>query len=117
MNGKILGDIATATNGAYVPAGTKRVNMADVYHGYVENVEQTEFETAKINSYIPRFQWFAVPALVLLLVEVVWSTRVGKRAKSQQVSPGSRQSLRRAEKSIENQTSSQTVQQTANQAA
>ena len=75
MNGKVLSQIATETNGAYIPAGTKRVNMADVYHGYVANVEQTEFETAKINAYIARFQWFALPALALLLLEVVISTR------------------------------------------
>ena len=75
MNGQILSQIATGTDGAYIPAGTKQVNMADVYHAYVANVEQTEFETAKINSYIARFQWFAVPALILLLFEVFFSTR------------------------------------------
>ncbi|MEO8269904.1 MAG: VWA domain-containing protein [Aureliella sp.] len=75
MNGQVLEQIASETNGAYVPAGTRRVNMGDVYHNYVANVEQTEFETAKINSYIARFQWFAVPALVLLLLEVFLSTR------------------------------------------
>ena len=76
MNGSILARIATETNGAYIPAGTKRVNMSDVYHGYVANVEQTEFETAKINAYVARFQWFALAALLLLLIDVWWSTRV-----------------------------------------
>ncbi len=75
MNGQILSQIATDTDGAYIPAGTRRVNMADVYHGYVANVEQTEFETAKINTYTVRFQWFAAPALALLLLEVWLSTR------------------------------------------
>jgi Ca-activated chloride channel family protein len=75
MNGQVLRQIATETNGAYIPAGTKRVDMGDVYHRYVANVEQAEFESAKINAYIPRFQWFAVPALVLLLLEMFVSTR------------------------------------------
>ncbi len=75
MNGQVLQQIASETNGAYVPAGTRRVNMADVYHNYVANVEQTEFETAKINAYIARYQWFALPALALLLLEVLLSTR------------------------------------------
>ncbi len=75
MNGQILSDVATATDGAWIPAGTKQVNMADVYHGYVANVQQQEFETARINAWIPRFQWFAVPALALLLLEVFVSTR------------------------------------------
>jgi Ca-activated chloride channel family protein len=83
MNGQVLSQIATETDGAYIPAGTKRVNMSDVYHGYVANVEQTEFETAKINAYIARFQWFAVPALALLLLEVFVSTRRYKAKRSQ----------------------------------
>ena len=79
MNGQVLEEIAAQTNGAYIPAGTRRVNMGDVYHNYVANVEQTQFETAKINSYIARYQWFAVPALALLLLEVFLSTRPAKR--------------------------------------
>ena len=78
LNGRILKEIATETEGAYIPAGTKRVNMADVYHGYVAKVEQTEFETAKINAYVPRFQWFAGAALFFLLIEV-WLTSGGNR--------------------------------------
>ncbi len=75
MNGQVLEQIATQTNAAYIPAGTRRVNMAEVYHGYVANVEQTEFETAKINAYVARYQWFALPALALLMLEVFLSTR------------------------------------------
>ena len=78
MNGPVLEQIAKATNGAYIPAGTRRVNMAEVYHRYVANVEQADFETAKINAYVARFQWFALPALALLLLEVLLSTRAAK---------------------------------------
>ena len=74
LNGQILSQIATDTDGAYIPAGTRQVNMADVYHGYVANVAQMEFETAKINTYTVRFLWCAVPGLVLLLLEVWIST-------------------------------------------
>ncbi|QDV85856.1 vWA domain-containing protein [Planctomycetes bacterium TBK1r] len=80
MNGAVLQQIAEKTNGAYIPAGTRRVNMSDVYHGYVANVEQGEFETAKINTYIARYQWFAIPALALLLLEVLLATRRVRRA-------------------------------------
>jgi Ca-activated chloride channel family protein len=82
MNGQILSQIATDTDGAWIPAGTRSVNMAEIYHGYVANVEQTEFETAKINAYIARYQWFAAPALVLLLLEVWISTRAARTRKS-----------------------------------
>jgi len=86
MNGTILRQIATETEGAYIPAGTKRVDMGDVYHSYVANVEQKEFETTKINAYVARFQWFAIPALLLLLIEVFVSSH---RARSRQPSKGS----------------------------
>jgi Ca-activated chloride channel family protein len=74
LHGDVLRQVATETDGAYVPAGTKQVNMSDVYHNYIAGVEQTEFETARINQYEARFQWFLAPALVLLLVEVAHST-------------------------------------------
>ena len=67
LHGDILRQVATETDGAYVPAGTKQVNMADVYHSYIAGVEQTEFETAQINQYEARYQWFLAPALVLLV--------------------------------------------------
>ncbi|TWT75081.1 vWA domain-containing protein [Allorhodopirellula solitaria] len=75
LNGQVLAEIAEKANGAYIPAGTRRVNMADVYHRFVGNVPETSFESAKINAYIARYQWFAVPALVLLMLEVILSTR------------------------------------------
>jgi Ca-activated chloride channel homolog len=75
MNGQILQQIAQVTSGAYIPAGTKQVNMADVYHRFLANIEQQDFETARITAYIPRFQWFAAPALVLLLAETWLATR------------------------------------------
>ncbi len=87
LNGRVLKQIALDTGGAYIPAGTRRVNMADVYHGYVAKVEQGEFETAKINSYIPRFQWFALPALALLLLEVFLTTRTAKSKSKPQMNP------------------------------
>jgi Ca-activated chloride channel family protein len=74
QNGEILREVAKATGGDYIPAGTKQVNMSDVYHGYIAKVEQTMFETARVNQYEARFQWFLLPALVLLLLEVAITT-------------------------------------------
>ncbi len=75
LDGKILSQIATETEGAYIPAGVRQVNMADVYHKYVASIGQAEFETATAETYTPRFQWFAAPALFLLLIEVLLTTR------------------------------------------
>lgn len=74
LHGDVLRQVATETDGAYVPAGTKQVNMSDVYHGYIAGVEQTEFETARVNQYEARFQWFLGGALVLLLLEIAVTT-------------------------------------------
>jgi Ca-activated chloride channel family protein len=74
LNGEILRQVATESEGAYIPAGTKQVNMADVYHGYIAGVEQEEFETARINQYEARFQWFLAVGLLLLLLEVAISS-------------------------------------------
>jgi Ca-activated chloride channel family protein len=70
LNGSVLKQIATETGGAYIPAGTKRVNMGSVYRQFIASVQQTEFSTAEISVFEARFQWFALPALLLLLVEV-----------------------------------------------
>jgi Ca-activated chloride channel family protein len=78
QNGDILREVAGATDGAYIPAGTKQVDMAAVYHKYVESVEQASFETAHVNQYEARYQWFLAPALLLLLLEIAlttWPTR------------------------------------------
>ena len=96
MNGQVLNAIATESEGAYIPAGTKQVNMADVYHNYVANVEQTEFETATINAWVPRYQWFAAAALLFLCLEILVSTRRNQQneraAKKSGTSVGNRDS-------------------------
>lgn len=80
LHGDILRQVATESDGAYIPAGTKQVNMADVYHRYIAGVEQQEFETAKISQYQPRFQWFVGASLLLVLAEVWLTTRSARAA-------------------------------------
>ncbi len=74
LNGRILRDIATESGAAYIPAGTKQVNMAEVYHAYIAKIGQKEFETASINALTPRFQGFAGLAILFLFLEVVLKT-------------------------------------------
>jgi Ca-activated chloride channel family protein len=80
LDGATLAKIAEITSGAYIPAGTKQVNMADVYHGYITNIEQTEFQIAKINRMEARYQWFLAPAILLLLSELGLSGSTKKRS-------------------------------------
>ncbi|TWU24407.1 von Willebrand factor type A domain protein [Novipirellula galeiformis] len=70
LDGKILQAVATETNGAFIPAETKQVDMASVYRQYVAKVDQQQFETAKINQYEARFQWFLGLALLSFLCDV-----------------------------------------------
>lgn len=82
LNGDILTKVATVTGGAYIPAGTKQVNMAQVYHGYVAGVEQQEFETARVNSFEARFAWFLIPATLFWIGQIVISSGIGRRPAS-----------------------------------
>lgn len=79
LNGTTLKQVALKTNGAFVPAGTKQVDMADIYHSYVASVEQQDFETARINAYTPRYQYFVGAALALLLLEMLWPWSPGRK--------------------------------------
>ena len=66
LNGDLLKEVAIASEGAYIPAGTKQVDMAAVYHRFIGSIEQQEFDTAKINTYVPRYPWFLGAALGLV---------------------------------------------------
>ncbi|MDC0284078.1 VWA domain-containing protein [Mariniblastus sp.] len=72
LNNSVLENVALATNGAYIPAETKSVDMASVYRSYIQNVEQTSFETARLRGYTPRFQIFLGIALSLVLLETFY---------------------------------------------
>ncbi|WP_404310311.1 VWA domain-containing protein [Neorhodopirellula lusitana] len=74
LNGKILQEVAVASDGVYIPAGTKQVDMNAVYQRYIANIEKTDFDTAKIDAYEAKFQWFALPAFLLLLIEAWWTS-------------------------------------------
>ncbi len=85
MNGAVLKQVALATDGAYIPAGTKQVDMAQVYHNFLANVDQHDFETARINSYVPRYQWFVGLGLLLLVLDTLLPAARRRRQASLQV--------------------------------
>lgn len=79
LNGEILEEIATVSDGAYVPAGTKQVDMAQVYHRFIRAIDQREFDTTQINAYVPRYPWFLGAALALLVFDLLITQWPGKR--------------------------------------
>ncbi|HSW46664.1 MAG TPA: VWA domain-containing protein [Phycisphaerae bacterium] len=76
MNPQILRDMALAGGGAYVPAGTKVVDLGQLlYEDRIANQDKREFETGRIELRRVQYQWFAAAALLLLLVEVGMTDR------------------------------------------
>ncbi|MFO0828959.1 MAG: VWA domain-containing protein [Phycisphaerales bacterium] len=67
MNPKLLTEVALAGGGAYIPAGTSQVDMAEVYDATVASVGRREFDTQSATRALPQFQWFAGAALAVLV--------------------------------------------------
>ncbi|MFM1890580.1 MAG: hypothetical protein RLZZ565_1337 [Planctomycetota bacterium] len=77
MDDTTLREVALAGGGAYFPAGTKRLDMAEAMDVALDSLERAEQESTTIRRSTPRFQWFAGLALLLLVVETVISDRRG----------------------------------------
>ena len=64
---RVLRDTALAGEGAYIPAGTERVDMARAYAQTVGLLERQESDASIVTRRTPRFQWFAGVAFACLL--------------------------------------------------
>ena len=67
MNPTELENIANAGGGAFVPAGTANLDLGSIYALRIATDAGKSFDSVKLEQFIPRFQWFAFPALLLLL--------------------------------------------------
>lgn len=74
LNGQVLQQIADATDGLYIPAGIQQVDMGEVYRRISSGMDKREFDSARINTFIPRYPWPLGAALILLLVDTFIST-------------------------------------------
>lgn len=75
MNPQSLRDVAEAGHGAYIPAGTRQVDMGQLFTQRISTADQREFETAHVPQHHVQFQWFAGAALLLLLIESLMTDR------------------------------------------
>jgi Ca-activated chloride channel family protein len=71
LDERVLRDLALAGGGAYIPAGTDRVDMARAFEQTVGQLERQEFESSTVTRRTPRFQWFAGIAFACLLAGAV----------------------------------------------
>jgi len=88
MNPDVLRDTALAGGGAFVPAGTGVVNMADLYEQKIATSGGETTQTSRIKLYEPRFQWPAGAALVLLLIESFMNQKRSLRSARSDENPG-----------------------------
>lgn len=69
-----LQKIALATDGEYYRATTGEVELDKIYEA-ISKMEKKEVGTLKFTNFEERFQWFLLPALILLCVEAILSDR------------------------------------------
>ncbi len=71
MDETLLENIATTTNGAYVPAQTLSYDLGQIYDDHLVKLTQGEINTEKRRRFKERFQWFGGLGLALLLTEML----------------------------------------------
>ncbi len=69
MDPTVLQEVAQNAGGIFVPAGTAQVDLGEILQRSMADLERGEFETSTLRRTIPRFQWPAGLALLLLVIE------------------------------------------------
>ena len=82
MNPDELTNVATAGGGAFVPAGTSNLDLASIYAKRIVTASGRSFNSVKLEQFIPRFQWFAIPALLILIGDSWMSVRCSRATTS-----------------------------------
>jgi Ca-activated chloride channel family protein len=75
MNPELLTEVADAGGGVFVPAGTGLVDLGEFFDDWITTIDQRDRGTSTAREMIPRFRWFAIPALLLLLIDPLISNR------------------------------------------
>ncbi len=66
MQENLLLQIAERTGGAYVPAGTRAIELDRIYTDYIAPKARRHLDVAARERYVHRFQWFVLAGLLLL---------------------------------------------------
>ena len=81
MDGSLLESVAAAGGGVFVPAGTSLVDLGEFFADWITTIDLRDRDEGTARRTIPRFQWFAGVALVLMIVEMLIGDRRRRPAK------------------------------------
>jgi len=81
MHPDALERIARAGGGAFVPAGTANLDLASIYAHDIATMAGRSMDSVRLEQFVPRFQWFLIPALVLLIIDSGMSLHRRSRAR------------------------------------
>jgi Ca-activated chloride channel family protein len=73
LNAGTLRTIAARTGGIYVPVGTARVNLGDLYNNHLSKLQTREQDETVTRRQLERFSWFLLPAILLFLAAAALS--------------------------------------------
>lgn len=75
MDPLLLTEVATAGGGAFVPAGTSLVDLGEFFDEWIGAIDRRDQASSVTQQKTPRFRWFAVAALVLLVLDTLIAER------------------------------------------
>ena len=75
MQQDLLLEIAQRTGGAYVPAGTRAIELDRIYTDFIAPKTRRHIDVATRERLIHRYQWFVLAALILLAAEMLIQDR------------------------------------------
>jgi Ca-activated chloride channel family protein len=79
MDAQTLRQIAQAAGGVMIPAGVDHIDLGEVYQALVAPAAGRTLDTATLEEHIPRFQYPAVLALILLIADAVMTNQRSKK--------------------------------------
>ena len=71
MREDLLLEIARITGGAYVPAGTRSIELDRIYMENLAPKARRDLDVAVRERYVHRFQWFVLAGFLLLVIEML----------------------------------------------
>ena len=71
MQENLLLEIAQHTGGAYVPAGTRAIELDRIYADYIAPKARRHLDVATRERLVHRYQWFVLAGLILLAIDIL----------------------------------------------